>query len=97
MRGEEPKVHSTTDTCCQDSQHDLNRLMEQHRVDIDSLERQHKMAMEKLNVEHKHQLELKEKEFENNISASMLSEVMKMPEVRQSMTNGINRGKRKRR
>ena len=97
MRGEEVKAHSTTDTCCRDSHRDLNRLMEQHKVDIDSLERQHKMDMEKLNVEHKHQLELKEKEFENSISASMISEVMKMPEVRQSVTNGINRGKRKRR
>ena len=81
----------------EEHKHDLNRLLEQHKVDIDSLERQHKMDIEKLNIEHMHQLELKEKEFENNISASMLSEVMKMPEVRQSMTNGINRGKRKQR
>lgn len=77
------------------NKHDLNKLMEQHKVDIDSLERQHKMDIEKLNLEHAHQMELKEKEFEISLGSSMVSEVMKMPEVRQEISKGFNGRNRK--
>lgn len=72
------------------NKHDLNKLMEQHKVDIDSLERKHKMDIEKLNLEHAHQMELREKEFELSLGSSMVSEVMKMPEIRQQISKGFN-------
>ena len=68
------------------NKHDLDKLMEQHRIDIDSLERTHAMEIEKINLEHAHQMELRQKEFENQLGGSlvntMISEAMKMPEIR---------------
>lgn len=69
--------------------HEINRLMEQHRLDIDSLERQHKLEIEKMEIEHKHQLELKSKDAENAMNSellnTMVSAAMQMPEARQMM------------
>lgn len=45
--------------------HEINRLMEQHKLDINSLERQHKLEIEKMELEHKHKLELRSKDAEN--------------------------------
>ena len=77
------------------NKHDLNKLMEQHKVDIDSLERKHIMDIEKLNLEHAHQMELQEKESGIRIGETILSEAMKIPEVRQEISKGLN-GKNRR-
>lgn len=76
------------------NRHDLNKLMEQHKIDIDSLERQHKMDIEKLNVEHAHQMEMREKELEMSLGTSMLTEMMKMPEIRQQISKGFYKNKK---
>lgn len=82
------------------NKHDLEKLMEQHKVDIDSLERTHMMEIEKINLEHAHQLELIQKEFENqlggNVMNTVLTEALKMPEIRQQISNGVRSGSKKR-
>lgn len=82
------------------NKHDLEKLMEQHKVDIDSLERIHKMEIEKINLEHAHQMELKQQEFENQLGGNaintILSEAMKMPEIRQQISNSVKNGSKRR-
>ena len=73
---------------------DLQIIAKQHEDDIESLERKHQMEIEKLTLEHKHQLELQEKEFEAQLSSSLLSEAIKLPEVRQEISKGMRKGKR---
>lgn len=67
--------------------HEINGLMEQHKLDIDSLERKHKMEVEKMELENKYQLELKSKEAENAMGSDVLNTVvgamMQTPEARQ--------------
>lgn len=58
------------------------------------MERRHQMELEKLNLEHTHQLELQEKDFEAKLSSSLITEAMKMPEIRQQISQGIKKGKR---
>lgn len=76
------------------AKNDINAITKQHEVDLEALERKHKLELEKLDLEHAHQLELQEKDFEAKLSASLITEAMKMPEVRQKISQGIKRGKR---
>lgn len=76
------------------AKNDINAITKQHEVDLEALERKHQMELEKLNLEHIHQLELQEKDFEAKFSASLITEAMKMPEIRQQISQGIKKGKR---
>ncbi|MCH3916937.1 MAG: hypothetical protein LKE40_05665 [Spirochaetia bacterium] len=76
------------------AKNDINVILKQHEVDLDALERKPQMELEKLNLEHAHQLELQGKDFEAKLSPSLLTEAMKMPEVRQQISQGIKKGKR---
>ena len=54
----------------------------------------HKLEIDKLELEHKHQLELQQKQFENQLGSDMMntliSEAMKMPEVKKQISQGMN-------
>ena len=76
------------------AKNDIKVIVKQHEVDLEALERKHQMELEKLNLEHAHQLELQAKDFEANLSSSLLTEAMKMPEIRQQISQGIKKGKR---
>lgn len=84
---------SSLDTVKESNKHDLEKLMEQHKVDIDSLERKHAMELEKINLEHQLQMERSQKEFENqfggNMMNTLITEAMKMPEVKQQISMGM--------
>lgn len=73
---------------------DLQIIAKQHEDDIESLERKHQMEIEKITLEHRHQLELQEKEFEAQLSSSLISEAIKLPEVRLEISKGMQKGKR---
>ena len=51
-------------------------------------------------MEHKYELERQQKEFENQLGGNfvntMITEAMKMPEVRQQITQGMSAAKKKR-
>ncbi len=57
------------------------------------------MEKEKMEIEHRHQLELLQKESENTLGASvtntLISEAMKMPEVRQQFSQGLRNGNKR--
>lgn len=78
------------------NRHDIEKLMEQHKIDIDSLEREHTMELEKISLEHQLQMERSQKEFENQLGGNMMNtiiaEAMKMPEIRQQISNGMKSG-----
>ncbi|MGN1198033.1 MAG: hypothetical protein ACI4TA_10590, partial [Acetatifactor sp.] len=76
------------------AKNDIKVIVKQHEVDLEALERKHQMELEKINLEHTHQLELQAKDFEANLSSSLLTEAMKMPEIRQQISQGIKKGKR---
>lgn len=73
---------------------DLQIISKQHEVDIEALEKKHQMELEKIDIEHKHQLELQQKEMEANLGSSLLTEAMKIPEVRNEISKGMRKGKR---
>lgn len=81
------------------NKHDLDKLMKQHKVDIDSLNKKHQQELEKMEIEHNHKLELIEKENENKLSqnlfSGMMSEVMKMPEIKSEIAKGIKQSSNK--
>ena len=76
------------------SKNDLKIIAKQHEVDLEALERRHQMELEKLNLEHRHQLELQEKDFEAKLSSSIITAAMRMPEIRQQISQGMKKGKR---
>lgn len=80
-------------TLKENNSHEIDRLMQQHKLDIDSLERKHQMEIEKMELEHKHQLELKQKELENALGGSVINTVfdamMKTPEAKQAMGQAL--------
>ena len=57
--------------------------------------------IDKLELEHKHQLELQQKQFENQLGSDMMntliSEAMKMPEVKKQISQGMNIASNKKR
>lgn len=77
---------------------EIDKLIKQHELDLETEREKHKYELEKKEIEHKHQLELMQKEMENKLGADMMntimSEAMKMPEVRSQITQGIKKGKR---
>lgn len=70
---------------------DLEKLNTQYKLDIEK---------EKMELEHKYELERQQKEFENQLGGNfvntMITEAMKMPEVRQQITQGMSAAKKKR-
>ena len=80
---------------------DLEKLQKQHELDIEKEREMFAMQKERMELEHKHQLELKQKELENQLGANftntLLTEAMKMPEVRQQFAQGVRNGGKKHR
>ena len=78
---------------------DMQKLEKQHELDIEKEREKFAMEKEKMEIEHRHQLELLQKESENNLGASLtstlLTEAMKMPEVRQQISQGVRQGTKK--
>ena len=74
---------------------DIEKLQKQHELDIEKEREMFAMQKERMELEHRHQLELKQKEMENQLGASftntLLTEAMKMPEVRQHPGQRIKR------
>ncbi len=74
---------------------DIQRIEKQHELDIEKERELFAMEKEKMEIEHKHQLELAQKEMENNLGASLtstlLTEAMKMPEVRQQISQEMKK------
>lgn len=49
------------------NEHEIETLMEQHKVDIDSIREQHRLEMESKEKDHQHKLEIMQKEHENEL------------------------------
>lgn len=81
------------------SKTELQKLQKQHELDIEKERELFAMEKEKMELEHKHQLELKQKEMENqlgaNLTNTLISEAMKMPEVRQQFAQGVRSSSKK--
>ena len=79
---------------------DLEKLNTQYKLDIEKEREKFLMEKEKMELEHKYELERQQKEFENQLSGNfvntMITEAMKMPEVRQQITQGMSVAKKKR-
>ena len=79
---------------------DLQKLEKQHALDIEKERELFSMEKEKLEIEHKHQMELLQKQLENSMGSSVIntlvSEAMKMPEIRQQLSQGIRNNTKKR-
>lgn len=76
------------------AKNDIKIIVKQHEVDLEALERKHQMELEKTNLEHAHQLELQTKDFEAKLSSALLTEAMKMPEIRQQITQEMKNRKK---
>ena len=73
------------------SKEDIRKTYE---LDLENEKEKHKLEIDKLELEHKHQLELQQKQFENQLGSDMMntliSEAMKMPEVKKQISQGMN-------
>ena len=78
---------------------DLEKLNTQYKLDIEKEREKFLMEKEKMELEHKYELERQQKEFENQLGGNfvntMITEAMKMPEVRRQITQGMNTSKKK--
>lgn len=78
---------------------DLEKLNTQYKLDIEKEREKFLMEKEKMELEHKYELERQQKEFENQLGGNfvntMITEAMKMPEVRRKITQGMNTSKKK--
>ncbi|MCQ2080457.1 MAG: hypothetical protein MJZ11_02285 [Lachnospiraceae bacterium] len=77
---------------------EIEKLIKQHELDLETEREKHKYDLEKQEIEHKHQLELMQKEMENKLGADMMNtlmtEAIKMPEIRQQISQGMKKGRR---
>ncbi|MEA5143133.1 MAG: hypothetical protein VB023_06080 [Oscillibacter sp.] len=78
---------------------DIQKLEKQYSLDIEKEREKFSMEKEKMEIEHRHELEMLQKETENNLGSSLtntiLSEAMKMPEVRQKIAQEIHTPQRR--
>lgn len=74
---------------------EIEKLVKQHEMNMESEREKHKYELEKQEIEHKHQLELMQMEMENKLGSDMMnaimSEAMKMPEVRNQISQGMKK------
>ena len=79
---------------------EIDRLIKQHELDLETERERHKHELEREELKHKYQLEVVQKEMENKFGAEMMKEFMvealKMPEVRNQITQNIKKTKGKR-
>ena len=79
---------------------DLEKLNSQYKLDLQKEREKFLMEKQKMELEHKYDLERQQKEFENQLGGNfvntMITEAMKMPEVRQQITQGMSTSKKKR-
>ena len=84
----------------QESREDIKKLERTYELDLEKEKEKHKLEIDKLQLEHKHQLELQQKQFENQLGGDMMntliSEAMKMPEVKKQISQGMNTASNKR-
>ena len=77
------------------SREDIKKLEKTYELDLEKEKEKHKMEIDKL------QLELQQKQFENQLGSDMMntliSEAMKMPEVKRQISQGMNTAGNKRR
>ncbi len=74
---------------------DIQKLEKQFAFDLEKERERFAMEKEKMEIEHRHQLDLLQKEAENNLGNTIISEAMKLPEVRQQVSQGMRNGNRK--
>lgn len=74
---------------------ETERLIKKYELDVEKEREKFKMEKEKMEIEHRYQLELKDKEIESAVGNSMFSDIMKMPEVRQLVSQGLKKGMQK--
>lgn len=74
------------------SKAETDRLVKQYELDIENEREKFKMEKEKMEIEHQYQLEIINKDNENNFGNSMFTEIMKLPEVRQLISQGVKKG-----
>lgn len=81
------------------SRADIKKLEKTYELDLEKEKEKHKMEIDKLQLEHKNQLELQQKQFENQLDNmnTLISEAMKMPEVKRQISQGMNSAGNKRR
>ena len=78
---------------------DIQKIEKQHNLDIEKERELFAMEKEKMEIDHIHQIELLQKQMENSLGASLAStiitEAMKMPEVKQQFAQGVKNGSKK--
>lgn len=78
---------------------EIEKLVKQHEFEMETEKERHKYEMEKQNLEHKHQLDMLKVEAENKLGSdvinTMMSEMMKLPEIRNQMTQEIRNSNKK--
>lgn len=79
----------------ENNKHELERLMQQHKVDIDSLEKAHQLELEKMKLTYQHELKMKETETGMQIGTMLLSETIKLPEVRAQLGQSVRKGNKR--
>lgn len=74
---------------------DIEKLQKQFDLDIEKEREKFKMEKEKMEIEHSHQLELKQKELDgalnNGLANTLITEVFKMPEIKQQINQEIKK------
>lgn len=81
---------------------EIEKLVKQHELNLEAEKQKFQHELEMQELEHRHQLEIIQKESENKLGTDMMNafvtEAMKMPEIRQQISQGVqNSGKKKRR
>lgn len=78
---------------------ELEKLNTQYKLDIEKEREKFSMEKEKMELEHKYELEKQQKEFENQLGGNfvntMITETMKMPEIRRQIMQGMSTSKKK--
>lgn len=76
---------------------ETDRLIKKYELDIEKEREKFALEKEKMEIEHRHQLELKQQEAENNLGNALISEALRLPEVRQQFSQGMRNGNHKKR
>ncbi|MCD7754195.1 MAG: hypothetical protein LUH41_06605 [Clostridiales bacterium] len=84
---------------CKKAKAEMKQLEKKYELDMENERKRFEMEKEKMEIEHKHQLELQQKEFASKLGADLISEAMKLPEVKERLSQGVrnsnNRNKRR--
>lgn len=93
--GANKKSKTDINSLKESNNHEIEKLINQHKMNIDAIERQHELEKEKMQMEHQHKLEIMKTQTVNDLGTNILNnmDLFNIPEVKEMVSKALRKNK----